>query len=161
MLYKTMANPFTSLWDDMLAQRRGIDRFFDQIVSGQDREQPLATWTPAVEAYETPDEVRLIAELPGINPEDVNLAVDNGVLMITGERRRISPDGEEQTYHLNERLYGRFERRFTLPSSVDLENIQAKHNDGLLTVILPKVEAAKPRRIEIKVDASKQAQLKA
>ena len=81
-------------------------------------------------------------------------SVENGVLSITGEKRAEVREGEEGgDFHLVERRYGRFERRFTLPRSVDAEKVSAEFRDGLLTVTLPKAEAAKPRRIEVKAIA--------
>ena len=96
----------------------------------------------------------LQAELPGLTSEDVELSVENGVLTISGEKKQEREEGEEGTdYHLVERRYGRFERRFSVPRSVLPEKVKADFANGTLNITLPKAEAAKPRRIPIKTSA--------
>jgi len=105
-------------------------------------------WEPFVDIYETADEVVVHAELPGMNRDDIELTVEKGVLTLSGQR----PAGNEapaDNYIRLERRYGRFTRSFTLPGLVDSDNIKAEYTDGILTVRLPKVESAKPRRIQI------------
>jgi HSP20 family protein len=106
-----------------------------------------------VDVRETHDELTLQAELPGLTSNDVDVSVENGVLAITGEKKQEVQEGKEGSeYHLIERRYGRFERRFTLPRTVDAEKVRAEFSHGVLQVTLPKAESAKPRKIEVKVN---------
>lgn len=119
--------------------------------------RPLITngdsvWTPAVDVRETKDEIVLTAELPGVDGKDVSVSVENGVLSISGEKTEERTEGgEDAQFHVIERRHGSFERSFRMPRSADGEKVDARFKDGLLTVSIPKVEAAKPRRIEVKV----------
>jgi len=111
-----------------------------------------SAWIPAVDVVENKEGVRITVELPGVKPEDVKLSVENSVLTIRGEKRA---GYEEKTdrMHRFERQYGSFERTFSLPSTVDLEHVEARYDNGVLTVEMPKVERAKPKQIEIKAQA--------
>lgn len=148
MLYPTLwRRQAPSLWDDIFNIRNEFDRLL-----GQTETQVGSTWVPVVDVRETKDELILQAELPGLTSNDVDVSVENGVLALTGEKRHEVQEGKEGSeYHLIERRYGRFERRFTLPRSVDAEKVRAEFSHGVLQVTLPKVEAAKPRKIEVKV----------
>ena len=113
------------------------------------------TAAPAVDVREDADAIEVHAELPGIRPEDVQVNFENGVLTIAGEKKQEVSEKNEGDWHLVERQYGRFERRFTLPRTVDAQRIDARFRDGVLRVRLPKAEEAKPRRIEITVEGTK------
>jgi HSP20 family protein len=106
-------------------------------------------WMPAVNVEETRDELVLTAELPGMAREDVNIEVENNILTISGERSEERTEGEEKRYHLWERHYGSFQRSFTLPRTVQPEQITADFEHGLLRIRMPKAAEAKTRRIEI------------
>jgi len=150
MLYPTLWTRQTpNVWDEIFNIRNDFDRLL-----GRSEQQVTSGWVPVVDVRETKNEVVLQAELPGINPDEVEVSVENGVLSITGEKQAEVREGEEGgDFHLVERRYGRFERRFTLPRSVDAEKVSAEFRHGLLTVTLPKAEAAKPRRIAVKAIA--------
>jgi len=136
-------------WNDLFTTRREIDRVFDRFF-GQ-ANGVVGPWTPVVDVRETHDALEVVAELPGMRPDDVEVNVENNVLTIAGEKKQEVTEGSaEAEYHPVERRGGRFERRFTLPRSVDAEKIGARFEHGLLTVTLPKAEAAKPRRVEIR-----------
>jgi HSP20 family protein len=112
------------------------------------RDSVRAAWVPPVDILEQDDAIRILAELPGVRPEDVQLSVEGNVLTIHGQKRE--PTGERaERVHRSERLYGEFERTFTLPASVDAARITAAYHAGVLTVTLPKAEHARPRRIPI------------
>ncbi len=147
MMYPTVLRRQTpNLWDQMFNIRSEFDRLL-----GQTDTQVGAGWCPVVDVHETEDELILQAELPGLKTDDVSLSVENGVLTISGEKKQEVEEGKEGTeYHLVERRYGHFERRFTLPRSVDSQRVGADFTDGILRITLPKAETAKPRRIEIK-----------
>ncbi|MDH3457537.1 MAG: Hsp20/alpha crystallin family protein [Gemmatimonadota bacterium] len=147
MLYPTVVRRQTpNLWDEMFNIRSEFDRLL-----GRTDTQVGAGWCPVVDVHETEDALILQAELPGLKADDVSLSVENGVLTISGEKKQQFEEGKEGTeYHLVERRYGHFERRFTLPRTVDPERVVADFSDGILRITLAKAETAKPRRIEIK-----------
>ena len=93
----------------------------------------------------------ITADLPGLKAEDVEVTVDEGTLSIRGERK-LEEAAEGETFHRVERLYGIFERSFTLPNSVDVDKIEARFSNGEMTLTLPKREESKPRSVKIKVE---------
>lgn len=105
-------------------------------------------WIPPVDVHEHENEFSIRAETPGVDPKTLDLSIKDGVLTLTGEKRRESEE-KNGKYHRTERRYGRFERSFLLPDTVDTESIKADFRDGILQVTLPKREATKPRRIEV------------
>jgi HSP20 family protein len=111
---------------------------------------PLTAWVPPCDIFETPKEVVLKMELPGIKKEWLNLSVENSTLMIHGERK-FEEEVKKESFHRVERIYGEFYRNFALPAYVDPTRILAEFKDGMLTLVLPKREEAKPKNIEIKV----------
>jgi HSP20 family protein len=116
--------------------------------------QALA-WTPAVEISETPEELIITAELPGIDADEVHVVLDGDVLTIRGEKKSERREGgDEMQFYLVERSYGAFQRSFTLPSTVDPESIMAEFNNGVLTVRLRKTAEERTRGREIPISAS-------
>ena len=99
---------------------------------------------------EEKDAIRVVAELPGMKKEDIDIQFENGILTIRGQRA-IEKDSSDKTFHRVERVYGNFVRSFTLPRSVDAEKIDATYRDGVLDIRVPKKEEAKPRQIAINV----------
>jgi HSP20 family protein len=108
-----------------------------------------ASWIPACDVFEDRDGIKIVAELPGVRAEDVKLSVENNVLTIRGEKKQVAEEKTERV-HRYERTYGTFERTFALPSTVDVDQIDAAYDAGLLTVTLPKAERARPREIQVK-----------
>jgi len=108
-----------------------------------------ATWLPAMDIRESKDGYTVTAELPGMSKKDFNIAVEDNVLTISGERS-LETEGEDENYHRIERSYGSFKRSFTLPIQVVQDKVDARYKDGILTIALPKAEEAKQRKIEIK-----------
>ena len=106
------------------------------------------SWTPPVDIYETDDALILQAELPGVSKDEVSIEIHRNTLMLRGERKPEAVVKEEH-YHRTERAYGPFQRSFALPTMVDQEKVQATSRDGVLELRLPKLEAAKPKRIAI------------
>ena len=154
MLYPTLwrSQAAPSVWDELSSARREVDRVFDRFFNPSTT-QGLAIWAPAVDVRETNDELHVTAELPGLKPEDVNVTVENGVLTISGEKKQEVQEGKEDgNYYLFERRYGRFERSFTLPRTVNADRVKARFENGILTVALPKAEEAKPRKVQIEVN---------
>jgi HSP20 family protein len=142
-------------WSDL---RREIDRVFDSALTGQsfgsDR-QP--TYMPAMDIEETSDRIRLSLEIPGVSPEDLNVAIENKVLTVSGEKRFERKNGEQGSALL-ERRYGRFERSVMLPESVDTDDIVAHFENGVLTIDLPRNERSRRRTIAIGLGAEKHRQ---
>jgi HSP20 family protein len=135
-----------------MRMREEMDRVFSQFFrrggDGEEDTWGAGIWMPPVDIYETDDAFVLKAELPGFSKDDVNIEMQGNRLILRGERKRETEAKEEQ-YHRVERAYGRFERAFTLPPTVDAEKVQATFKDGVLGLRLPKSEAAKPKRIAI------------
>ena len=110
----------------------------------------VADWVPAVDISETESEYAIQTELPGVKKQDVKVTVENGVLMIQGDRRHEPGEGVKK-YHRVERAYGRFVRTFMLPDTVDESKVRAEYADGMLNLRLPKSEKAKPKQIDVKI----------
>jgi HSP20 family protein len=118
---------------------------------GQGREGiTLADWTPLADITEDDREYLIKAELPEMKKEDVKVTVENGVLIISGERK-FEKEEKKKKYHRVERGYGTFMRSFTLPDDADANKVKAEFKNGLLTVHLPKSEHAKPKHIDVNV----------
>jgi len=107
-------------------------------------------WSPAVDIVETEDELIVKADLPDVALEDIDVRVENGTLSLKGERK-FEKELADQGYHRIERSYGSFMRSFSVPSSVDTEKVSADYKNGVLTVTLPKKEAAKPKQVKVAV----------
>ena len=126
---------------------RLVDSLFNQDLLPSE-EVSNRTWMPPVDIQETADSYRLVAELPGLTKEDINITLENNVLRLSGERK-FEKDVKKDGYHRIERTYGTFARAFTLPSQVNQEKVEASFENGLLTIVVPKAEQAKPRKISI------------
>ena len=128
-----------------------MNRMFNEFFRGGDGgEQGWAggAWTPPVDIYETDDALVLTAMLPGVSKDEVSIEVHNNTLILRGERKPASAVQDER-YYRRECVYGPFQRSFVLPATVDQTKVQARYHDGILELHLPKLEAAKPRRIAI------------
>lgn len=105
---------------------------------------------PEADVVETEKEIQVQMEMPGMKPEQIDVGLENNVLTISGEKQQERTEGDERsTWHLTERRYGRFSRSFVLPRDVEADGIQAHFEDGVLTVVVPKSERARRRRIEV------------
>ena len=113
-------------------------------------ELPTAAWVPVVDIFEEPDFLRIVAEIPGVKPENVKISVEDNVLTIHGTKEQVAEEKAEKV-HRYERTYGSFERSFTLPATVNAEAIKASYEHGLLTLLLPKLEKAKARQIKLDI----------
>jgi HSP20 family protein len=105
-------------------------------------------WAPAVDIFENGDDLVIRAEIPGVDKDEVDISVRNNSLTLRGERKREQEIDDDNAYRL-ERSYGNFVRSFSLPRTVDSSRISAKYSNGVLDIILPKAEEAKPKKIEI------------
>jgi HSP20 family protein len=113
-------------------------------------ESNLTPWAPAVDIYETENELVVKADLPDVNPQDLDIRVENNILTIRGDRK-FDSKAHEDSYLRIERAYGSFSRSFSLANSVKSESIQADYHNGVLTLSLPKREEAKPKMIKVSV----------
>jgi HSP20 family protein len=120
------------------------------LVAHDGRRAALADWSPTSDIVESKNEITIKAELPGVEEKAINVEIENGVLTINGERK-AEKTSEEKGYRRVERSYGNFLRTFTLPTTVEPEKIKADFTNGVLTVHLPKKEAAKPQTIRVDV----------
>jgi HSP20 family protein len=116
----------------------------------QYRDSAAASWVPAVDVFEEADNIRITAEIPGVQPENIAISLEGNLLTISGTKQQEAEEKTERV-HRYERVYGAFERAFTLPASVEPKDIKARYDNGVLTVTLPKSEKAKPRQIEVEV----------
>jgi HSP20 family protein len=140
---------------DLQAVQDRLNRVFDEafrgVPRGGDDDWALGgQWAPSVDIFENDGNLVLKAELPGIEPKDVDVRVENNVLTLRGERK-FESEVKREKYHRVERAYGTFSRSFTLPNVVDTEKIKADYKDGVLQVTLPQREEAKPKQIQVSV----------
>jgi len=110
----------------------------------------FADWAPSVDIDEQDDKYVIKADLPGVEKKDIDVKLENGMLSIRGEKHTESESGNGKR-HRTERFHGTFARSFTLPDSVDVDNVDASYKDGVLTLSIPKKEQAKPKSIDIKI----------
>ena len=119
-------------------------------LQGQPQGSDRATaWAPALDISERKDAYLVNVELPGLKPEDLDITMEDGLLTIQGERD-FANDSSEQQFHRVERRYGAFRRSITLPAHAMAEGIQASFEDGVLEILVPKAEEAKPKRIQVR-----------
>ena len=114
----------------------------------QSTRKVTAEWVPAVDIIEEKDRFLLHADVPGVNPEDVEISLEEGVLAVSGVRN-AEVLGENTDVRRTERLTGRFSRRFTLPETTDADRVTAKASNGVLEVVIPKLPEVQPRRITV------------
>ncbi|HEX2056030.1 MAG TPA: Hsp20/alpha crystallin family protein [Nitrospiraceae bacterium] len=121
-------------------------------VSRGDSQEAMASadWAPVVDIVESDSEFLLLAELPGVNKNEVKVSLEKGILTLTGQRGQDN-EAKGLRHHRVERAYGKFARSFAVPESVDEQKLSAEFRDGLLKIHLPKAEKAKPRSVEIRV----------
>lgn len=137
-------------WDpfrEMVDIRRRMDEMMQRAYSGAEGEQ--AAFGMEMDVSETEDAYEIDASVPGIKPEDIDVTLDNNVLTIRGQTK-AEREEKGKTYHVRERRMGSFARSITLPSTVSADRIDARYEDGVLKLRLPKAEEARPKRIEIK-----------
>jgi HSP20 family protein len=132
------------------AFREPFFRLFDTYLSDAHHGEDVAgrTWTPPVDIQETDEAYRIHAELPGLKKDDVQITLENNVLRVSGERK-FEKDVKQDSYHRIERVYGTFARSFALPHQVSSDKVEAKFDNGVLSIVVPKAEQAKPRHIAI------------
>lgn len=133
---------------------RDLGRLMDDVFGSWDLGENLRQWLPATDVSETPDAVTLRLEVPGLNRDQIKIAVENNMLTVRGEKRQET-SSEDETFRRTERSFGSFERSFSLPPYVDSDNVQATLQDGVLSITLPRREETKAREIPIESTNSK------
>jgi HSP20 family protein len=146
MMTATIRSPFREL----MALQDRMNRMFDSSVHGEgtDEDMEVTAWTPAVDIYETSDAIMVNVEAPGMSRDQFTVEVKDEVLTLQGERP-FEKDVSREHYHRIERSYGRFRRSFVLGTPIHNDGITATYRDGVLEIVLPKIEEAKARKIEI------------
>lgn len=129
-----------------------VDRMFDGFLAPWFGEQAAAVpgWTPSMDITEDEHAVTVRAEVPGIDPKELSISIQDGVLTLSGEKKHES-EKKGDGWHRRERVFGTFQRAIALPEGVDADQVKAESSHGVLTLTLPKTEKAKPKRIEVKV----------
>ena len=138
-------------WSAMRQLQNEMTRMFDHAVAGSEDTSNVATsrWTPAVDIREDAERFTITADIPGVEPKDIEVTMENGVLTIKGERKLETGDEGDNGYRRVERVYGGFYRRFTLPDTADADAISAIGKHGVLEVVIPKRAALQPKRITV------------
>jgi len=134
---RSLFNLAESMFDDFFGGDRMLSRSRD-------------LWYPAVDIEEGKDAYRVIMELPGLNKEDVQISLEDGLLIVKGEKK-FEEEKKDVNYHSYERRFGKFERVFRINSDIKQDKVEASFKDGVLTIEMPKAETAKPKQIEISV----------
>jgi HSP20 family protein len=149
-MYLTTQRRAAQTAPDVYSNLHRLSRMMDEALGGAWNGGTLASaWTPSCDVFEDKENLKIVLELPGVSPEEVKISLENQVLTIQGEKKQVAEETSER-WHRYERSYGSFERMFTLPSTVDVDRIDAKVENGVLTVTLPKSERSRPRQIEVK-----------
>jgi HSP20 family protein len=140
-------SPFVDT-DEFPAGLRLFQDTVNRLFSDQTTTRP---WAPSVDIFETDNELVLKADIPGVDQKDIDIRLENGTLSLKGERK-FEREEKNKGFHRLERSYGSFVRYFTVPETIDSENVKADFNAGVLTVTLPKKEIAKPKAIKVQVN---------
>jgi len=127
-----------------------VNRLFNDVLERTGEQSSLTAWAPSVDIYETEHELVVKADLPEVDPKDLDIRVENNILTIRGERK-FEKNVSEENYLRVERSYGSFARRFTLANTVNSEAIKADYQNGVLKLSIPKREEAKPKQIKVSV----------
>ena len=138
-------------WDpfrEWTALQTEVNRLFSRVGAGDVTERQ--SWTPSIDVIETDDAIKVKAELAGIDPADINIEVQDNVLTVSGERR-FEEEVKEDKYYRIERRYGSFSRSLALPQTADESRVEAKYENGVLEVTVPKAEIPKPKKIAVSI----------
>lgn len=133
---------------DIASLQDEVERMFRSVIGEGERPATAGAWSPALDVEEDEEAFTLHVELPGVDPDDVEVSLEENVLTITGERG-FYEEKEAEGFRRIERRFGRFHRSVRMPDRVDGASVEARYKDGLLTIVVPKAEEAKPRRIEV------------
>jgi HSP20 family protein len=131
-----------------------LNRFLDEAFAGMPTPENgsviTSNWFAPTDVTEATDAIQISMELPGVEPDEVRLSLENNILTVRGEKKQQQGEESSERVHRSERTYGRFERAFVLPNTVDPDRVDARYQHGVLFVTVPKAERAKPREIRVK-----------
>lgn len=140
-------------WDpfrDLLSIQDEMNQLFTRTLArGGEGEMATRRWAPPLDISERKDAYVVTAEVPGVKPEEIDVTLEDGALTIAGKRDQTEESSDEQLHRV-ERRYGAFRRSITLPRQVKTDAIEASYDNGVLTVVVPKAEEAKPRKISVR-----------
>ena len=140
-----------TVWNPFREMEIMFERYSHAIGRGLDTDLGVADWSPTVDTEESENFYPIRADVPGVDKKDINVLMDKGILNIAGEKHEEKEIGKGTKRHRTERYSGSFARRFTLPGSIKADKIDASYKDGILSLMIPKAEEAKPKSIDIKV----------
>ena len=143
-----------TVWNPLREMENLLDRYNragNLGLSNDDNELGFSKWLPTVDIKEDDNNYLIRADVPGVDKQDIEVRLENGVLSISGEKKTQKEEGEGTINHRTERYYGSFFRRFTLPTTVQSDKVDASYKDGVLSLTIPKAEKPKPKAIQIKV----------
>jgi len=137
---------------DLATMQEEMNRFFDRMFDRFPQREEIGEgiWAPCVDISETKDDLVITAEIPGISKDNIKISLNDNILTLKGEKKQ-EKKVDEENYHRIERSYGAFHRSFTLPTTVQQDQVKASYKNGILRIILPKAEEAKPKEIAIEV----------
>jgi HSP20 family protein len=138
-------------WGAVRQLQNEMNRAFGQtLTEGEDGSNVVTSgWMPAVDIKEQDDRFEICADIPGVEPEDIEVTMENNVLTLKGERKLETRDGDDKGYRRVERVYGTFYRRFSLPDTADAEKISATGKNGVIEIMIPKKATVQPKRITV------------
>lgn len=137
-------------FDDLASLRESMDKLFEEFTTRRPHAAGPAVWPPAVEVYETDADIIVKAELPGIDPKNVDIQVADDTLTIKAEAK-AEQESKNRNYYVRELRYGSFVRALTLPSSAQGDMAKASYKNGILEIRVPKSERAKPKAVKVDV----------
>lgn len=140
------------VFSELTGMQQEMNRLFDEFFGERQNEMAECSWNPMVDVSETETEIRVRAELPGLNQDNIEINLQDNVLTLKGEKKQEQKE-EQENFHRVERCYGSFTRSFTLPAAVKADAVQATFKNGILLITLPKAEEAKPKKIAISAGA--------
>jgi HSP20 family protein len=143
-----------TVWKPMREIENMLDRYSHATGRGMannEAELGFSEWSPTVDIEEDADNYLIRADVPGVDKKDINVHLENGVLSISGEKKVEKETSNGNKQHRTERYCGSFSRRFTLPTAIQSDKVDASYKDGVLSLKVPKAEEAKPKAIEIKI----------
>ena len=144
-------------WDpfrELASLQNRVNSLFQDYGRGQDELTTTSSFVPAVDVYEDEHKVTLKLEIPGVNQEDLDIRLENDTLTVRGERK-FEKEEKEENFHRIERRYGSFARSFTLPNTIDTENVHASYENGVLKLELARRAEAKPKQIKVNISGGK------
>ena len=138
-------------WSAVRQLQNEMNRAFGQtLTEGEDGSNVVTSgWMPAVDIKEQDDRFEICADIPGVEPEEIEVTMENNVLTLKGERKLETRDGDDKGYRRVERVYGTFYRRFSLPDTADAEKISATGKNGVIEIMIPKKATVQPKRITV------------